>query len=109
MAPGLMSNWGGKTTAVTQLVVLSPGFKSIAALLATTRLLTKPVTGAVTVSCKLVAAPLAKVGIDQTTFVKLPLVVPPPVALRNTKLAGKVSVTTKLVAEEGPPLVIVSE
>ena len=64
-----------------------------------------PVAGALTVKPKLVTAPLLRVGTDQNTFVKLALVAPPPVALTYVRFAGKLSVTTTLVALEGPALV----
>ena len=61
--------------------------------------------GALTVNPKLVAAPLVKLGTVQTTFVKVAFVVPPPSALMKVRAAGNESVTTKLVAVEGPPFV----
>ena len=66
-----------------------------------------PVEGALTVTPRFVVAPLTRLGIDQITAVRLALVVPPAVALIKVKSAGKLSVTTKLVAVDGPALVTV--
>ena len=94
-------------TVVIQLVVLLTGTGSAVALPTTSELLITPVAGAWTVNPRLVDTPLARFGIDQQTFVKLALVVPPPVALINVRLAGKPSVTTRLIALDGPRLVTV--
>ena len=92
-------------TVVTQFELLLPGVGSPVALPTITVLVMAPLAGAWTVSPRFVEAPLAKLGTAQNTFVKLAFVAPPPVVLINVRFAGKVSVTTKLVAVEGPPLV----
>ena len=82
-----------------------PGTGSIVALPTNTVLLITPFAGAFTVNPRLVDESLARFGTVQNTFVKLALVVPPPVALMNVNPTGNVSVTTRLVAVEGPVLV----
>ena len=94
-------------TDVIQFVVLSLGSESATAPPVTTVLVISPVKGALTVNPRLVAAPLAKLGTAQNTFVRLALVAPPPVALMKVRFAGRLSVTTSVVAVEGPTLVTV--
>src|SRR5664280_1155068 len=66
-------------------------------------LVSEPLAGAVTVTVTLLTWPLASVPKLQLT---LPLLLtPPPVALTNMTLAGRVSVTTTLLALDGPKFV----
>ena len=62
-----------------------------------------PLAGAVTVTVTLLTAPLASVPNDQFT---VPLLLTPlPLADANVTPAGNVSVTTTLLAADGPKLV----
>ncbi len=62
-----------------------------------------PLAGAVTVTVRLLTAPLASVPNDQFT---VPLLLTPlPLADANVTPAGNVSVTTTLLAEDGPKFV----
>ena len=77
----------------------------VPAVLLTTLLNVALLAGAVTVTVKLVVAALAKlVSVQFTTPL---LLVPPPEALTKVLLVGKVSLTTTLLAVEGPRLVTV--
>ena len=96
-------------TVVIQLVVLSERSGSVAVLPATTRLVITPVEGAFTVTPRFVDEPPARLATDQNTLVRLALVAPLPVALINVRFGGKLSVTTRLVAAEGPPFDTVIE
>src|SRR5438034_10438250 len=60
--------------------------------------------GAMTFSVKLVAAPAARLKFVHNTW--LPLTAPPSLALTNVTLVGRLSVTDKPVAVEGPRLVM---
>ena len=83
--------------------VLLPPLESVAAEPAVTELLRMPLAGAWTVMVRVVLAPLSKLPReDQMTW--LPLVVAAGVALTNVTLAGRESVTTRLVALLGPAL-----
>ena len=63
----------------------------------------EPLAGAVTITVTLLTAPLANVPKVQVTIPAL--LTPPPLALTNVTLAGNVSVTTTLLALDGPKLV----
>jgi hypothetical protein len=66
-------------------------------------LVSVPLAGTVTVTVRLLTWPLANVPKLQLTT---PLVLtPPPVALTNVTLAGRVSVTITLPALDGPKFV----
>ena len=93
------------TVVSTGPAVLLTRLVSAVALPATTQLLITPLAGARTVSPRFATAPLARLLIAQKTFVRLALVVPPPVALIKVTVAGKLSATTTLIAGNGPLLV----
>ena len=93
------------TVVNTGPAVLLTRFDSAVELPTTTQLLTPPPAGAWTVNPRFTTAPLARLLTVQNTFVKLALVVPPPVALMNVTFAGNLSVTTTLTAVDGPLLV----
>jgi hypothetical protein len=86
------------TGAVTLLVLFgSPGELTLAVFVS------EPLAGAVTVTLTLLTWPLVNVPRLQLTT---PLVFnPPPVALTNVTVAGRVSVTTTLLALDGPKFV----
>jgi len=97
----------GVTVVITGELVLFVGFGSLAGLppLAMFVKLT-PLTGAVTVTVRFVAAPAA----SEPRFVQtiwLPLVVAPTVALTKLTADGRLSVTDKLAAVPGPRFVTV--
>jgi hypothetical protein len=66
-------------------------------------LVSEPLAGAVTVTVMLLTWPLAKVPKLQLTTPLL--LAPPPLALTNVTPNGKVSVTTTLLALDGPKFV----
>jgi hypothetical protein len=66
-------------------------------------LVSEPLAGAVTVTVTLLTWPLASVPNVQVTTPLL--LAPPPVALTNVTVAGNVSVTTTLLALDGPKFV----
>jgi hypothetical protein len=66
-------------------------------------LVNEPLAGAVAVTVILLTCPLANVPKLQLT--RPLLFTPPPVALTNVTVAGNVSVTTTLLALEGPKFV----
>ena len=92
-------------TVVTQFELLLLNVGSPVALPTTAVLVIAPATGAWTVNPRFVAVPLAKLGTDQNTFVRLALVAPPLVALIKVRFTGNESVTTRLTAVAGPMLV----
>ena len=84
-----------------------PKFTSAVELPTTTELLRVPLAGARRVKPRLATAPLAKLLTVQNTLAALAFVWPPPVALIKVTFAGKLSVTTILLAAAGPLLVTV--
>jgi len=64
-----------------------------------------PAYGAVTVTIKFVVTPLARV--PKVQFAMPAFVVPPPLALTKTTFVGSTSLTTTLLADDGPELVTV--
>jgi hypothetical protein len=91
------------TVVMTGAVTLFVLFGSPVGELTLAKLVSEPLAGAVTVTVRLLTWPLANVPKLQLTT---PLVLtPPPVALTNVTLAGRVSVTTTLLALEGPKFV----
>ena len=91
------------TVVVTGGVVLFVVFGSLVGEDTLAVLFNVPLVGAVTVTVTLLTAPLASVPKDQFTIPLLSM----PFPLADTKVspAGKVSVTTTPLAEEGPKLV----
>lgn len=91
------------TMALVEVPSLFVGTVSSTALPAETRLVNVPLGGAVTVTVKFVNTPLVKLAIGHVTR---PLVkVKPALAVTNVTPVGNVSVTTTLVAVDGPRLV----
>src|ERR1700722_7372710 len=99
----LKSAWA-LINVITGALVLLPGVGSGIGLPTIAVLVTAPPAGARTVTLRFVLAPLVKAAIPGQYPAPLALVVPPPVALTNVTLAGNASVTTTLVAAEGPAL-----
>src|SRR5580698_5067296 len=93
---------------ITGALVLLPGVGSVIGLPTIAVLVTAPPAGARTVTLKFVPAPLVNAGIVGQNTAPLALVVPPPVALRKVAFAGNASVTTTLVAADGPALATVN-
>ena len=86
--------------------LLFDGTGSLVSEVLETVLVTEPPTGSVTTTVKLVNAALAK--LVKVGHVTTPaLVVPPLEALTNVTFAGRTSLTTTLLAVEGPRLVTV--
>jgi hypothetical protein len=84
-------------------VTLFVGLGSPVGVLTDATLVSEPLAGAVTVTVTLLTWPLVKAPKLQLTR---PLLFnPPPVALTNVTLAGSVSVTTTLLALDGPKFV----
>ena len=93
----------GVTIVLTGGVTLFVEFGSLVEEATLAELFSVPPVGAVTVTVRLLTAPLASVPNDQFT---MPLLFT-PLPLADTKVtpAGKVSVTTTLLAADGPKLV----
>ncbi len=95
-------------TVVTRPVGADPlllaGTRSAVEAVAATRLSSVPLAGIVTTTENVRVAPAASEAMtgQVTTW---PAAVPPAVALTNVAVAGRVSVTTTLVAASGPLLV----
>jgi hypothetical protein len=87
------------TGAVTLFVLLG----SPVGVLTLAVFVSEPPTGAVTVTVTLLTWPLASVPNVQLTTPLL--LAPPPLALTNVTVAGNVSVTTTLLALDGPKFV----
>jgi hypothetical protein len=87
------------TGAVTLLVL----FGSPVGELTLAALVSEPLAGAVTVTVTLLTWPLVNVPNVQLTTPLL--LAPPPEALTNVTLAGRLSVTTTLPALDGPKFV----
>jgi len=91
---------------LTDEPLLLDGFGSAVPEVAEAELVIEPLAGAVTVTVNVVDAPLARLAmVGQVTTPRL--FVPPPEAETKVTAAGKLSVTTMLVAVEGPLLVTV--
>ena len=94
----------GVTVVVTGGLVLFVGFGSPVGEFTMAVLVNGPLAGAVTFKVKLVVVLAAKIPNDQLT---MPLLLTPPGALTNVTPAGKLSVTTTALAEDGPAFVTV--
>jgi hypothetical protein len=93
----------GVTVVMTGTVTLFVELGSPVGELTAATLVSVPLAGTVTVTVRLLTWPLANVPKLQLTT---PLVLtPPPVALTNVTLAGRVSVTITLPALDGPKFV----
>ena len=93
----------GVTVVITGGVILLVELGSPVGEATVAVLVSEPLAGAVTVKVILLTGPLARVPKVQLTT---PLLFnPPPVALTNVTLAGNVSVTTTLLALDGPKFV----
>ena len=93
----------GVTVVMTGGVTLFVKLGSAVGVLTLATFVRLPEAGAVTVKVTFVIWPLARVPKVQMTT---PLLFkPPPVSLTKVSLAGKASVTTTLLALEGPKLV----
>ena len=93
----------GVTVVITGRVTLLVLLGSPVGVLTLAMFVNVPLAGAVTVTVTLLTWPLASVPRLQLTT---PLLfTPPPVALTNVTVAGKVSVTTTPLALEGPKFV----
>ena len=93
----------GVTVVITGGVILFVLFGSPVGELAVAMLVSEPLAGAVTVTVTLLTPPLARAPKVQLTT---PLLLTPlPLALTKVTPAGKASVTTTLLAADGPKLV----
>jgi hypothetical protein len=92
----------GVTVVVTGGLTLFPGTGSLVGEVTLAVLISVPAVGAVTVKMKLVVAFIANEAKFQLTT---PEVFTPPGALTKVTPAGKASVTTTLLAVEGPKFV----
>jgi len=90
----------GVTVVITGGLTLFPGTGSLVGDVTLALLVKEPLAGAVTFNVKFVVAFAANEAKFQLTTPAF--VVPLPVALTNVTPAGKVSVTTILLATEGP-------
>src|SRR5580700_8879396 len=97
----LKSAWA-LINVITGALVLLAGVGSGIGLPTVAVLVTAPPAGASTVTLKFVLAPLINDAITGQYTAPLALVVPPLVALIKVTFAGNASVTTTLVAAEGP-------
>ena len=95
----------GVTVVVTGGLVLLVGFGSPVGEFTMAVLVNAPLAGAVTFKVKFVVAPAVIVPSDQLTIPAM--FVPPPVVFTNVTPMGKLSVTTTLLAEDGPEFVTV--
>ena len=94
----------GVTVVITGGVTLFVEFGSVVGEVTVAEFVSVPIAGAVIVSVTLVVAPLSSVPKLQFT---VPLLFTPlPLAETNVTPAGKLSVTTTLLAADGPKLVI---
>jgi len=93
----------GVTLVTTGGVTLFVRFGSTSGELTLAMFVSEPLAGAVTVKVKLLTAPLARLLKFQITVP--PLVAPLSLALTNVTPAGNVSVTTTLLAPDGPKFV----
>src|SRR5436309_472143 len=93
----------GPMMLITGGVTLLVEFKSLVGELTLAVLVSKPLAGAVTTTVRLLTWPPARSPKLQLTTP--PLFTPLPLALTKLTVAGKVSVTTTLLAVDGPKLV----
>src|SRR5271165_4704168 len=93
----------GVTVVMTGGVTLLVRFGSPVGVLTLATFVRLPEAGAVTVKVTFVIWPLARV--PRVQFTTPLLLRPPPVALTKVTEAGRLSVTTTLLALEGPKLV----
>jgi len=93
----------GVIVVMTGVLVLFVRFGSLVSEVTLAELFSVPLVGAVTVTVRLLTAPLTSVPKDQFT---VPLLLT-PLPLADTKVtpAGNISVTTTLLAADGPKLV----
>src|ERR1051326_478663 len=104
---GHVTNSGDELMSVsTGGVMLLVGFGSPVDELTVAMLVSVPLAGTVTVKVTLVTEPLARSPKFQDT--PPPVIKPPPVALTKTTPFGRLSVTTTLLAMDGPRLVTVT-
>ena len=96
----------GVTVVITGGLTLFPGTGSPVGDVTLALLVNEPLAGAVTTSEKFVVAFTAKFARFQLTTPAL--TVPPPVALTKVAPAGSASVTTTLLAKDGPKFVNVT-
>src|SRR5258706_51275 len=93
----------GVTPVITGGVRLLVEFGSLVGELILAALVSEPLAGAVTTTVRLLIWPLARLPRLQFT---IPLLLTPlPLSLTNVTETGKVSVTTTLLATDGPMLV----
>jgi len=90
----------------TPAALLLAGLGSAVPDVAEAVLVNEPLVGAVTVTVKVVEAPLARLAMAGKVTMPL-LLIPPPEAETKVTAAGKLSITTTLLAVEGPLLVTV--
>src|ERR1051326_6484263 len=96
----------GVTVVNTGGVILFEGLGSLIGLPPDAELVRLPASeGAITVNTRFVVAPAARLATDQTTWE--PLTAAAGEAFTNVTVAGRLSVTLKLLAEEGPRFVTV--
>ena len=93
----------GVTVVMAGGFVLLSKLVSIVGELTTAKLVSVPLVGAVTVRVKLLVCPEIKLPSDQLTTPEL--FTPPPLALTNVTPAGIASVTTTVLAVDGPRFV----
>src|SRR5437763_854035 len=93
----------GVTEVITGGVTLLVEFESVVEELTLAVLVSEPLAGAVTTTVRLLVWPLAR--FPRFQFTTPLLFTPLPLALTNVTDAGKVSVTTTLLAIDGPKLV----
>ena len=91
------------TVVMTGGVTLFVGLGSPVGVLTLATFVSEPEAGAVTVTVTLLTAPLPRLPNAQVTIPAL--LRPPPVALTNVTPAGSASVTTTLLALDGPKFV----
>jgi hypothetical protein len=93
----------GVTVVMTGAVTLFVLFGSPVGEFTLAALVSEPLAGAVTVTVTLLTWPL--VNVPRLQFTTPLVLAPPPVALTNVTLAGRLSVTTTLPALDGPKFV----
>src|SRR5882724_11312714 len=93
----------GVTPVITGGVMLLVEFGSLVGELTLAVLVSEPLAGVVTTRVRLLIWPLAR--LPRLQFTTPLLFTPLPLALTNVTDAGKVSVTTTLLATDGPKLV----
>src|SRR5450432_3087137 len=93
----------GVTLVMTGNVTLFVKFVSPVGVLTFATLVNDPEAGAVTVTVRLLIWPLVR--LPRLQFTTPPLFTPPPEALTNITFTGRLSVTTTLLAADGPKFV----